>query len=115
MLELYRGIVDILICKSETLTSAFTKHIRTFNKGDAEQNYGTTGFWNLLLEVTCLLYVKLFVGIGMLMTIIIAICFFPLYAMTRAFSGSIHAIRYENVNASPTFIEPKVDVNQEKK
>ena len=86
MLELYRGIVDILICKSETLTSAFTKHIRTFNKGDAEQNYGTTGFWNLLLEVTCLLYVKLFVGIGMLMTIIIAICFFPLYAMTRGVS-----------------------------
>lgn len=96
MLKLYRGIVDILICRSEGLNGAFAKHIREFNEGDEEQNYGTTGFWNLLLEVTYLLYVKLFVGLGLLITISLAICFFPLYAMTRAFSGSLHAIKYEN-------------------
>jgi uncharacterized membrane protein len=114
MLRLYRGIIDILICKSETLTSAFTKHIREFNQGDDVESYGTTGFWNLLLEVTCLLYVKLFVGIGMLMAIVLAICFFPLYAMTRAFSGSFSMIRYEN-RQPIEYNEPKVEPVQEKK
>jgi hypothetical protein len=114
MLKLYRGIIDILICKSETLTSAFSEHIRAFNEGSDDQNYGTTGFWNLLLEVTYQLYVKTFVGIGLLMTITLAVCFFPLYAMTRAFGGSFQMIRqYEQ--PPQTFIEPKVDVNQEKK
>lgn len=117
MLKLYRGIIDILICRSEGLNTAFSNHIREFNKGEEEQSYGTSGFWNLLLEVTYHLYVKMFVGFGLLMTITLAVCFFPLYAMTRAFSGSIHAIRYEHTEQKNTYslVEPKIDVNQEKK
>ena len=107
MLKLYRGIVDILICRSEGLNSAFAKHIREFNQGDDDQNYGTTGFWNLLLEVTYLLYVKLFVGLGLLITISLAICFFPLYAMTKAFGGSFNAIRYESKPIE--FTEPSLN------
>ena len=106
MLKLYRGIVDILICRSEGLNSAFAKHIREFNQGDDEHNYGATGFWNLLLEVTYLFYVKLFVGLGLLITISLAICFFPLYAMTRAFSGSLTLIKYETHPMN--FEEPKL-------
>ena len=113
MLKLYRGLVDILICKSEILTSSFTKHIRGVDPIEPNENYGSIGFWNLLLEVTYLLYVKLFVSVGILMTTILAICFFPLYAMTRGLNSSLQMIREDA--ATPAYIEPKVDINQEKK
>ena len=50
--------------------------------------------------------VKLFVGLGLLITITLAICFFPLYAMTRAFSGSLTLIKYETHPMN--FEEPKL-------
>ena len=82
MLKLYRGLVDILTTRSEGLNDAFSKHIREFNDGDtSSNNFGVTGFWNLLLEITYILFVKLFSATGIVLTFGLAVIFFPLHAI----------------------------------
>lgn len=90
MLNLYRGIVDILTDQCEKLNSEFIKHIRKFNNGETQNNnFGVKGFWNLLLEIVYILYVKLFVGLGIILTISLAIVFFPLHAFRVAVTNII--------------------------
>ena len=85
MLKLYRGLVDILAAKCEGMSDSFSKHIRTFNNGETDtNNFGVKGFWNLLLEVIFVLYVKLFVAIGIILTVSLAVIFFPLHALHMA-------------------------------
>jgi uncharacterized membrane protein len=110
MLKLYRGLVDILTARCEALNDAFSKHIRTFNNGETvNNNFGVKGFWNLLLEITYVMYVKLFVAIGIVLTVVLAIIFFPLYAVTMAISNILNhkAVPFEEHQ----YIEP----TQEKK
>jgi hypothetical protein len=109
MLKLYRGLVDILTARCEGLNAAFSKHIRGFNDGETqENNFGVKGFWNLLLEVVFVLYVKLFAGLGIVLTIGLAVLFFPLHAMMIA----IHNIL--NHRAEP-FEQHEPIMNREKK
>lgn len=90
MLSLYRGLVDILTDQCEKLNSEFIKHIRKFNDGETQDNnFGVKGFWNLLLEIVYILYVKLFVGLGIILTISLAIVFFPLHAFRVAVTNII--------------------------
>ena len=85
MLKLYRGIVDILTQRGETLIEAMGNHIRSFNNGeDKSNNFGVTGFWNILLEITFILYVQTFQIIGIVLTLTLAIVFFPLHAFVMA-------------------------------
>ena len=113
MINLYRGIVDILITHTEILNKELIKHIRTFNDGDPNSGLGTSGFWNLLLETTYIFYVKTFVGIGILMSIILAIIFFPLNAMRKAFTGVVpkysepHPMDYNDPKMDETVVEVK--------
>jgi len=114
MIKLYRGLVDILTSQCESLNKEFITHIRTFNEGDDEQAFGAGGFWNLLLEVVYIVYVKSFVGIGILMTVGLAIIFFPLYALwssiTSAFNFNMRFHQQEvNQQINQEFIEPKLD------
>jgi len=113
MISLYRGIVDILTNQTEILNKQFIKHIRTFNDGDPTENFGTSGFWNLMLEVTYIFYVKTFVAIGVFITIMLALIFFPLYALRMSFNGAFSGIRMEH--APITYEEPKIEPIQEKK
>jgi hypothetical protein len=99
MISLYRGLVDILITQTEILNKQFVKHIRTFNDGDPDANFGTAGFWNLLLEVTYIFYVKSFVAIGIGITLGLAVVFFPLYALRKSISGAFSG-------AMPRFDQP---------
>ena len=74
MLKLYRGIIDILTERSEGLTIAFRNHIREFNDGETgENNFGVKGFWNLLLEIVYVMYVKLFVAVGVILTVTLVV------------------------------------------
>lgn len=117
MLKLYRGIVDILTARCEGLNDAFAKHIRAFNNGETDtNNFGVKGFWNLLLEITFVVYVKLFVGLGILLTVALAIVFFPLYAMTVAVSNILNhkATPFDDVNYNEPPLE-KNDGNKETK
>jgi hypothetical protein len=113
MIKLARGLVDILTSQCESLNKEFITHIRTFNGGD-EQSFGAGGFWNLLLEVVYIVYVKSFVGIGILMTVGMAIIFFPLYALwssvTTAFNFNMRFHQQEvNQQINQEFVEPKME------
>lgn len=91
MLKLYRGLVDILTTRCEALNDAFAKHIRAFNTGDTDSNnFGVAGFWNLLLEIVFVMYVKIFAALGIMLTVILAIVFFPLYAISMAISNILN-------------------------
>ncbi len=114
MISLYRGIVDILINQTEMLNKQFVKHIRTFNEGDPTENFGTAGFWNLLLEVTYIFYVKAFVAIGIGITLGLAVVFFPLYALRKAISGAFSGAM-PRFDQPISYEEPKMEQNQDKK
>jgi hypothetical protein len=113
MISLYRGIVDILINQTEVLNKQFVKHIRTFNDGDPTENFGTAGFWNLMLEVTYIFYVKAFVAIGIGITLGLAVVFFPLYALRKSASSVFTMQRFEH--PPMTYEEPKIEPIQDKK
>lgn len=106
MLKLYRGIIDILTSRCEGLNDAFSKHIRCFNNGVTDSNnFGVKGFWNLLLEITYVMYVKVFVAFGIVLTVSLAIVFFPLYALTVAINNILNH-RGDSFAEETTFIEP---------
>jgi hypothetical protein len=117
MIKLYRGLIDILTSQCESLNKEFITHIRTFNGGGDEQSFGSAGFWNLLLEIVYILYVKSFVAFGILMTVGLAIVFFPLYALftaiVSAFSFNMRFHQQEQHDQRPEinqqFVEPKLD------
>jgi len=110
MIKLYRGLVDILTSQCESLNKEFITHIRTFNEGGDEQSFGAAGFWNLLLEVVYILYVKSFVAVGIVMTVGMAIVFFPLYALCRALvSAFSFNMRFHQQEVNQEFVEPKLE------
>lgn len=110
MIKLYRGLVDILTSQCESLNKEFITHIRTFNEGGDEQSFGTAGFWNLLLEVVYILYVKTFVGVGILMTIGLAVIFFPLYALWSSITNAFNFnMRFHQQEVNQEFVEPKLE------
>ena len=113
MIKLYRGLIDILTSQCESLNKEFITHIRTFNGGGDEQSFGSAGFWNLLLEIVYILYVKSFVAFGILMTVGLAIVFFPLYALctaiVSAFSFNMRFHQQEVQAVNQEFVEPKLE------
>jgi len=107
MLKLYRGLIDILTARCEGLNDAFAKHIRAFNTGETDtNNFGVKGFWNLLLEIVYVMYVKIFVGVGIVLTVVLAVIFFPLYAMTVAVNN---VLSHRAPPFEPEYIEPTAE------
>lgn len=89
MLKLYRGLVDILITQGQEFDGELKNHIRQFNDGiTQDNNFGIKGFWNFLLEITMIMFVKLFIATGILLTVSLAIVFFPLYGL-KVMTGNI--------------------------
>jgi len=66
-----------------------------------------------LLEIVYILYVKSFVAFGILMTVGLAIVFFPLYALftaiVSAFSFNMRFHQQEVQAVNQEFVEPKLD------
>ena len=107
MLKLYRGIIDNLTYKSEGLISSLSGHVRSFNDGETDgNNFGVRGFWNILLESTFILYIQSFVVIGILLTIALAIVFFPLHALCMV---TLNILNHRAEPFHPEFNEPTVE------
>lgn len=115
MLELYRGLVDILTARCEGLNAAFSNHIRTFNDGKNDENsFGVNGFWNLLLEIVFVMYVKIFAALGVVLTVALALLFFPLHAIRIAISNIINH-RAEPFVIDEPISKESVDGNKKEK
>jgi hypothetical protein len=93
MLHLYRGLIDILNARSSALNEDFKKHIQTHRKyyeRDVENqvnSYGTDGYWNLILEIIFLIYIKFVHIVGIALIATLAIIFFPLSGMLAIFEN----------------------------
>jgi len=115
MIKLYRGIVDILLTQSRDMGGQVSKHIRgtLTNKNVEENENGTTGIWNLLLEVIFLVFGQLILLVGLSIVASFAIVFFPLQAVWRAFMDMTNfRTSYNNIGENqPVSVEPKLDKN----
>lgn len=86
MINLYRGIIDIFTKQSRSLEDKMSGHIRgTFDYNPEDNAFGSAGFWNLQVEICFILLVKIFVMIGIVLTIVLSFIFFPLNAVKTAF------------------------------
>ena len=74
MINLYRGIIDIFTRQARILEDKMTGHIRgTFDYDPEDNAYGSAGFWNLQAEICFILFVKLFVVIGIVFILVIIV------------------------------------------
>jgi hypothetical protein len=83
MINLYRGLINILATQSRSQADAFTKHIRSGCTDESLQpnSLGIGGFWNLLLEILFIVFTKVVFLCGILGVMVLAIVFFPLYGI----------------------------------
>ncbi len=116
MAKLYRGLLDILKNKSDTLSTALVAHIRSFDRNDeSEFNYTEMmGFWRMLMELVFNVYVQIvhFVGV-LLVTVLVAVAW-PIRCLIEIFTGSwfghnqqIPAEVETTDRVAPTMDEPK--------
>jgi hypothetical protein len=60
------------------------KHIRKNCDEITSTQLGFQGFWNFLLEITMLLFTRTIFITGIVLITVLAILFFPLYALSKA-------------------------------
>ena len=102
MLHLYRGLIDILNARSSALNEDFKQHIQThrqYRERDLDQQinaYGVEGYWNLILEIVFLIYVKFVHITGIVLIATLALVFFPLSAMMAIFENFLYRFDREH-------------------
>ena len=107
MLRLYRGLVDIFIKQSLVQEQEFVNHVRSEVPGVVEEHtIGVRGFWNILLEATLILYIQMFVTIGIILTIALAVVFFPLHALCMV---TLNILNHRAEPFHQEFNEPTVE------
>ena len=84
MINLYRGLMDIVINHNWKIEDDLMKHIRKNCDEITPSQMGFQGFWNFLLEVTMLLFTRTIFVTGIVLITVLAILFFPLYALSKA-------------------------------
>jgi type III secretory pathway component EscU len=112
MINLYRGLMDIIINQNKKFESELITHIRSNSSVPDEYTHsmGFNNFWNFLLEVTMILFSKfIFVAAIFLITVLIVI-FFPFYALTGVMTFAAREERY-----ATQMVEPQMEVKQEVK
>ena len=109
MINLYRGLMDIVINHNWKIEDDLMKHIRKNCDEITTSQMGFQGFWNFLLEVTMLLFTRTIFITGIVLITLLAILFFPLYAIAKALTTikQEHQI-LEEMSKEPK-IEPKMD------
>ena len=110
MINLYRGLMDIVINHNWKIEEDLMKHIRKNCDEITPSQMGFQGFWNFLLEITMLLFTRTIFVTGILLITLLSILFFPLYAISKALTNikQEHQILEEMSKEEPK-IEPKMD------
>jgi MFS superfamily sulfate permease-like transporter len=101
MIELYRGLIDILIYVSRLFDEQLTRQIRERTEFD---------FWNFMLEIVFMLFSKAFLVSGIMLCMALAIVFFPLHVV-YIFLNTVLNARAEYIEPEPINIEPIVEKN----
>ena len=121
MLHLYRGLIDILNARTTALNEDFKQHIQThrqYRQRDIDNqinSYGVEGYWNLILEIVFLIYVKFVHIIGIALIAVLAMVFFPLSAFIAVFENLLHRFDREHkmfVQAQQEYQKQTLDQKQ---
>jgi hypothetical protein len=102
MLHLYRGLIDILNARAAALNEDFKQHIQThreYRKRDIDNqinSHGVEGYWNLILEIVFLIYVKFVHITGIALIAALALIFFPLSAVIAVFENLVYRFDREH-------------------
>lgn len=109
MIELYRGILDRYTSNIRKMEDDFKDLVReSYASDSANTMHGASGFWNFLLEITLTLFVRSFIILSVLLTVSLAIVFFPLNAVLNAFMYVMP--RFDNrFVEEPTKQEPTIE------
>ena len=115
IIELYRGLMDIIIKQNLDFEKKITEHIRPFHQVRELQPGESglfNGYWNFLLEICMVLFAKAIFVSGILLITGLAIIFFPLDFVFRvaSFGGRDGRLHYENIE----YNEPQLDKEKTK-
>lgn len=117
MARLYRGLLDILKNKNDSLSTALTAHIRSFDRGD-ESEFSYTemmGFWRMLMELVFNVYVQFVYFIGVVLVTVLVIFAWPIRCVIEIFGGSWFGKQYQAQDmpqedrVAPVLDDPKAD------
>jgi len=81
IIELYRGLMNILIEQNLQFEKNLVELIRPFHKIKElapDESGFFNGFWNFMLEVSMVLFAKFIFVTGIILVLVLAIIFFPL-------------------------------------
>lgn len=115
IIELYRGLMNILIQQNLQFERNLIEHIRPFHKVRELQPGESgffNGFWNFMLEVSMVLFSKFIFVSGIILVLSLAIIFFPLNFIvnisTFAAKDGDRQLLQTQLEMEPK-IEPKLD------
>jgi hypothetical protein len=89
IIDLYRGLMNILVEQNLQLEKRMVEHIRPFHaprKLDPGISSIFNGFWNFMLEICMVLFSKFIFIFGILIITALAIIFFPLNFVISTFT-----------------------------
>lgn len=117
IIELYRGLMNILIEQNLEFEQKLIQLIRPFHKvkqikpGDSGF---FNGFWNFMLEVSMILFAKFIFVTGIVLVLMLAIIFFPLNFIINISTFAAKDGDYQLRQTQEEF-EPRMDPVQDKK
>ena len=116
MINLYRGLMDIIINQNKKFESELITHIRSnsYVSDENSHNMGFNNFWNFLLEITMILFSKFIFVMGIVLITVLIIVFFPFFTVSGLMTLSVREEKYHTqmMQQEEQRIEPK---SEEKK
>jgi len=116
MARLFRGLLDILRARNDTLVKEVLAHIRSFDRpvDEAEVPYqDVLGFWRMLVEIIFHIYAQISLFAGLLIVSVLVVVAWPLKFLIELFASSWvmknNQYRYPYPDEAPPMEEPKMD------
>ena len=121
MARLFRGLLDILRARNDTLVKEVLAHIRSFDHpvDETEVPYqDVLGFWRMLVEITFHIYAQISLFVGILIVSVLVVLAWPLKFLIELFASSwvmkSNQYRYPYPEDAPPMEEPKMDERNSK-
>jgi len=116
MARLFRGLLDILRARNDTLVKEVLAHIRSFDRpvDETEVPYqDVLGFWRMLVEIIFHIYAQISLFAGLLIVSVLVVVAWPLKFLIELFASSWvmknNQYRYPYPDEAPPMEEPKMD------